>query len=161
MKLCSSDNHSTTAPSIWFIKMFSKIGLLVIHLFDNWNWSRNIVITRVSGISAEGNPDSYENSFIFIQYILGNSTASVLDDLSKILVAFNFFFQILLSRSNKYEWNWSRFDSKFLFLIIFWLLESNTSIDISNKSFLEKFEPMFDTYQPLKRSTNVNFKDNI
>ena len=72
--------------------MFSNIGLLVIDLPDNWNWSRNIVITRVSGISAEGNSDSYENSFIFIQYILGNSTASVLDDLSKIIVAFNVFF---------------------------------------------------------------------
>lgn len=85
-------HFSSISPRAWFIKMFSNIGLLVIDLPDNWNWSRNIVITRVSGISAEGNSDSYENSFIFIQYILGNSTASVLDDLSKIIVAFNVFF---------------------------------------------------------------------
>ena len=99
--------------------------------------------------------------------ISGNLTASISDHLSQFLVAPNIFFNASYLKSNNYERDWSGFDQKNFVLDYFsveWdnvLISPNTNTEKSNKTFLEKFKSLLDTYAPLKKisKNKLKFKD--
>ena len=99
--------------------------------------------------------------------ISGNLTASISDHLPHFLVAPNIFFNASYPKSNIYERDWSKFDQENFVLDYFsveWdnvLISSNTNTEKSDKTFLEKFESLLDTYAPLKKlsKNKLKFKD--
>ena len=99
--------------------------------------------------------------------ISGNLTASISDHLPQFLVAPKIFFNASYPKSNIYERDWSRFDQENFVLDYFsveWdnvLISPNTNTEKSYKTFLEKFEPLLDTYAPLKQlsKNKLKFKD--
>ena len=96
--------------------------------------------------------------------ISGNLTASISDHLPQFLVAPNIFFNASYPKSNNYERDWSRFDQENFVLDYFsveWdniLISPNTNTEKSYKTFLEKFESLFDNYAPLKKLSKNKLK---
>ena len=91
----------------------------------------------------------------------GNLTASILDNLPQFFVAPTIFFNAFYPKSNNYERDWSRYDQENLVLDYFsvnrnnlWL-SSKTNTEKSYKTFLERFEPLLNTYATLKKFLKI------